>query len=96
MAAGRGYNLREFADGRVFTGRQAKEYGLVDELGGMQKAVAWLADDLDLEGKPTLVYPDKSYNSLLDFLIEGSVDQLQTSLQKINAPSFEYRYDGPH
>lgn len=30
--------LREIADGRIFTGRQAKEYGLVDTLGGINKA----------------------------------------------------------
>jgi len=31
--------VREFADGRIFTGRQAKELGLVDELGSIEKAV---------------------------------------------------------
>ena len=30
--------LREIADGRIFTGRQAKEYGLIDENGGINKA----------------------------------------------------------
>lgn len=30
------------ADGRVFTGRQAKAEGLIDELGGEDAAVAWL------------------------------------------------------
>jgi protease-4 len=31
--------LRQLADGRVFTGRQAKELGLVDELGNLQDAI---------------------------------------------------------
>ncbi len=31
--------LREIADGRVFTGRVAKELGLVDELGNLQDAI---------------------------------------------------------
>ncbi|ADY73080.1 signal peptide peptidase SppA, 36K type [Desulfurobacterium thermolithotrophum DSM 11699] len=31
--------VKKFADGRVFTGRQAKKLGLVDELGGFEKAV---------------------------------------------------------
>ena len=30
--------LREIADGRIFSGRQAKEYGLIDILGGINKA----------------------------------------------------------
>jgi len=31
--------VKEFADGRIFTGRQAKELGLVDYLGGFERAV---------------------------------------------------------
>lgn len=37
----------ELADGRVFTGPQAKELGLVDALGGEEDALAWL----EAEGK---------------------------------------------
>jgi protease-4 len=32
--------VRSLADGRVFTGRQAKALGLVDHLGGLDDAVA--------------------------------------------------------
>jgi len=43
-AVARGRNLpvnevKKFADGRIFTGRQAKELGLVDELGNIERAV---------------------------------------------------------
>lgn len=34
--------VTEVADGRIFTGRQAKEVGLVDELGGEDEARSWL------------------------------------------------------
>lgn len=37
-----------FADGRVFTGRQAVRLGLVDEIGGEDEAVAWLKAEKDL------------------------------------------------
>lgn len=43
IARGRGLTLdrvRELADGRVYTGRQAKELGLVDELGDLPEALA--------------------------------------------------------
>src|SRR5690606_170381 len=46
-----------WADGRVFTGRQAHKAGLVDELGGFESAVDYLAEELGMEGEPTLVYP---------------------------------------
>jgi protease-4 len=32
--------IHEVAQGRVWTGRQAREHGLVDELGGLDRAVA--------------------------------------------------------
>ena len=32
--------VRKLADGRVYTGDQAKQLGLVDELGGLHEAVA--------------------------------------------------------
>lgn len=35
--------VRELADGRAYTGRQARELGLVDEAGGEAEARAWLA-----------------------------------------------------
>lgn len=35
--------VERLADGRVFTGRQALEAGLVDEIGGESEARAWLA-----------------------------------------------------
>ncbi|MBI1245050.1 MAG: signal peptide peptidase SppA [Alphaproteobacteria bacterium] len=40
------------ADGRVFTGRQAKANGLIDELGGMDEAREWLAAKGVGEGLP--------------------------------------------
>jgi len=46
VAAGRRMEagaVRAIADGRVFTGRQALELGLVDAIGGEREARAWLA-----------------------------------------------------
>jgi protease IV len=37
-----GEQLAEVADGRIFTGRQAQERGLVDALGGEDEARSWL------------------------------------------------------
>ena len=35
--------VRKLADGRAYTGRQAKKLGLIDEIGGETEARAWLA-----------------------------------------------------
>jgi protease-4 len=50
------------AKGRVWTGRQARELGLVDELGGLDRAIVLAKEHAKLEaGKPVslVVYPQK-------------------------------------
>ncbi len=73
VAKGRGCavaKIRKVADGRVMTGRQAKEAGLVDELGGFQRAVEVARDLAKLPaGKtPNLYYPGRTslYSQLLE------------------------------
>ncbi|NPV90747.1 MAG: signal peptide peptidase SppA [Firmicutes bacterium] len=46
--------LAQVADGRVFTGRQAKELGLVDELGNFYDAVDKAGALAGIEGEPKL------------------------------------------
>lgn len=48
-------NVRSFADGRIFTGQQAKALGLVDELGGFERAVNLAAELGGIVGKPKKV-----------------------------------------
>jgi len=58
VARGRGMARDEvltLADGRVFTGRQAKEAGLVDELGDLRDAVRYAGEIAGIEGKPEVV-----------------------------------------
>lgn len=43
------------ADGRVFTGRQAKEVGLVDELGDLRDAVRYAGRLAGIKGEPEVV-----------------------------------------
>jgi protease-4 len=43
--------LERVADGRVFTGRQAVELKLVDQLGGEDTALAWLAKEKNIDPK---------------------------------------------
>ena len=58
VAAGRGMTperVRPLADGRVYSGRQAKELGLVDELGDLDAAIAAAAKLAGIAGKPVVV-----------------------------------------
>lgn len=67
----------EIADGTVFTGRQAAERKLVDELGGIEAAKAWLGTrgvDTDLEIVEWK--PRRSTGFLLPLIDSGAVARL--------------------
>ena len=53
-------NVDNVAQGRIWSGRQAKEVGLVDELGGLQEAIDALASELALEDYKVDYFPKKS------------------------------------
>ncbi len=48
--------VRELADGRIFSGEQAKEIGLVDSLGNMDDAIDLVAKRAGIEGVPQVIY----------------------------------------
>jgi protease-4 len=76
----------EVGQGRVWTGRQAKEIGLVDELGGLQRAIALakqqakIAPDAEVE---IVAYPPR--RTLYDFLTSqmGSSTQVARLLSLV-------------
>ena len=47
---------QQLADGRIFTGRQAKELGLVDSLGGLDSAIIQAQILAKLEAVPNTIY----------------------------------------
>lgn len=65
VAEGRAMELAEaqaLADGRIFTGRQAKEAKLVDELGNLDDAIQLAADAVGIEGEPKIVEPRRRFS----------------------------------
>lgn len=71
VAEGRSMELRAaqvLADGRIFTGRQAKEAKLVDELGDLEDAIQLAAEVVGIEGEPKVVEPRRRFSlrELLD------------------------------
>ncbi len=64
--------VRAIADGRIFSGAQAMELGLVDKLGTLQDSIQLAADMAGIKGKPKVVYIDKK-SGLLDYIFGNSV-----------------------
>jgi len=59
-------DLATLADGRVFTGRQALENGLIDEIGGEQAALDWLAAERGVDS--SLPVSEVTYGEEQDWL----------------------------
>lgn len=49
------------ADGRIFTGEQAKQFGLVDEMGNLEDTVDMAAKLVNIDGRPTVIYPRRKF-----------------------------------
>ena len=56
-----------FADGRVFTGAQARALGMVDELGGLEDAVEGAARMAGLPEHPQVIRPRRRF-SIFDLI----------------------------
>jgi protease-4 len=59
--------VRKIADGRVFTGEQAKTYGLVDELGTLEDAIKAAGVLAGIKEEPEVV-SKKDKLSIIDIL----------------------------
>lgn len=66
-------NVRDIADGRVFTGRQAHKLGLVDYLGDIGYAVTLAGEMSGIKGKPEVVYPKKKGSKFWDYVFREDV-----------------------
>jgi protease IV len=85
-------DVRKLADGRVYTGQEAKANGLVDELGSYQDAIADAAKMAGIKGSPKVVNPAKKSISILDLLLgRGGSSALSLSSDRSESHiRFEY------
>src|SRR5437763_1730702 len=85
VADGRGMkfeDVKSIANGKVWTGEQAKSMKLIDEVGDFETAVADTAKSVGVKGEPTLVRPDRDRKTLMDLLL-GDVSQFLPGREKM-------------
>jgi len=82
--------VRELADGRIFSGDQARALGLVDELGNFEDAIALAARMAGIKGEPEVIYPEKKRFSLLDLLLQEAVSKILEGLRENSSLNFWY------
>jgi protease-4 len=85
-----------YADGRVFTGRQAREYGLVDTLGTYEDAVSIAAKLGDIKGKPKVV-KERKLKSFMERLMGETVSELASLKHELlSQPVLQYKFTSPY
>ncbi|HHL40212.1 MAG TPA: signal peptide peptidase SppA [Deltaproteobacteria bacterium] len=79
VAEGRGLERAEvekLADGRIFSGLQAKALGLVDRLGNLSDAVRLGSELAGISGEPSVIYPDRRLGGLWRALLGDGASAL--------------------
>jgi protease-4 len=89
VAEGRGIpeaKVREIAEGRIYTGKRAKELKLVDELGGVDDAIAAAWQLAGQSGEPKVQYPPKEHElSLRDLMRSAFQGAFQGAAEGVRA-----------
>jgi protease-4 len=82
----------QYADGRVFTGKQAVEYGFVDTLGTLEDAIALAGEMSGIEGKPRVIKERKAK----PFFGESVSELAALKEQILDQPIVQYRMITPY
>ena len=79
----------ELADGRIFSGKQALDSKLLDQLGNLPDAIEIAAKMADIEGKPKVVRKEKK-TSLFEQLV--GIKQMPPLDEMFTLPGVTFRY----
>jgi protease-4 len=86
----------KYADGRIFTGRQALQYGFVDTLGTMEDAIKIAATMGGVRGKPSVVKEIKRKSLFERLFGEAASELTSVKEQLVNQPVLQYRFTAPY
>ena len=75
-------DVKAIANGKVWTGQQALEMKLIDNVGDFETVVADTAKSVGISGEPTLVHPEQNRRTLMDLLL-GDVSQYIPTREKM-------------
>ncbi|MGE5114716.1 MAG: signal peptide peptidase SppA, partial [Acidobacteriaceae bacterium] len=94
VAEGRGVkddDIRKIADGRVWTGQQAADMKLVDQIADFPAAVKDTARAVGIKGEPSIVRPIKPKRTLTDLLF-GDVSEFLPDRAKLLETNVGFYY----
>src|SRR6202167_2686693 len=85
VADGRGMkfdDVKAIANGKVWSGKEALDMKLIDNVGDFEAAVKDTAQSVGISGEPTLVRPERDRKTLLDLML-GDVSQYLPNAEKM-------------
>lgn len=82
--------VRSIADGRILSGEQARELGLLDSLGNLEDAISLAGKLGGIKGEPSVFYAKEKKFSLLEYLLGSST--LTGVLDQITAAALHSGY----
>ena len=91
-ADGRGMSteaIKKIAEGRVWTGAAAKELGLVDELGGLDKALEIAVQKAGVESYSVINFPSPE-NPIMSLLDKSKEDYIQGQISRTMGEYHDY------
>ena len=83
--------LQPFVDGRIFSGRQAKAAGLIDELGTFTDSIKYAAKVAGLGDDPDLVYPESEGVGIFERYLQNIVSRylgVALPLEPLTGPQY--------
>jgi protease-4 len=81
--------IKKIAEGRVWTGEAAKELGLVDELGGLDKALEIAVQKAGVESYSVINFPSPE-NPILSLLEQSKEDYIQGQISNTMGEYYDY------
>ncbi|MFZ1323483.1 MAG: signal peptide peptidase SppA [Ignavibacteria bacterium] len=90
-------DLKQYATGRVFTGRQALKIGLVDSIGTYEDAIRIASNMAGIDGEPTIV-KEKEKSTLIERILDTFSNNELRSIKEelrsefIDQPLLQYKF----
>src|SRR5690606_19713676 len=86
--------VRQLADGRILSGRQALEYGLIDRIGNLHDALAAAGRMAGLGDRPRVIRPPRERFTFLDLFLgrttTAALARLVRSLDQSGGPQLKF------
>ncbi|MEW5821264.1 MAG: signal peptide peptidase SppA [Cyanobacteriota bacterium] len=77
--------VKEFADGRIFTGEQALELGMIDKIGSLKDSIYYAAELVGIEGEPKVINLTQKKSRIYS-LLDNNLQNIELKSQYSGIP----------